>query len=205
MLLAAVSDIIAELGFDAMTDITVATTQALDAATDVLAALLNTEFDSSIQSDTFFVSDPPYRNGPAVQTEFRLNYGMVSAVASVLVSDTMQGLDDPSSCTDVTNNLIWDMDRGVGKDFLTPYRRQFVRINYTQGFPVSGTDPTSYDLTTVPGWLQSAAKTRAMLDMADSPALSEAAIKLDKRMMGLKLNSLLSRHLRYAPLALLPL
>ena len=205
MLLAAVSDIVEDLGFDSMTDINVAASMALDAATSVLASLLNTDFDQATLIDTFFVRFPPYRNGPAVQTEFRLNQGLVTSVLSAKSASKQPAFTDAASVTDVSSAIVWDLTKGVGKDFTTHYVDQFVQISYVCGFPVSSTDPISYDLTVVPDWLQNAAKTRAMIDLADSAVLAEASIKLDKHMLGLKLNALLSRRLRYAPMALLPL
>jgi hypothetical protein len=83
-----------------------------------------------------------------------------------------------------------------------------VRITYVAGFdsdPSSGAPPIKYLLTQVPAWLQEATKLRTLLALADSPSLSEAAIKLDTKVLTLQLNALLSRHLRYAPLSILPL
>jgi hypothetical protein len=96
-------------------------------------------------------------------------------------------------------------DKGIVKDYVTPYRRQFVQITYVAGFPADGAKPESYDLTKVPDWLQQAAKTAALLSLADSPALSEAQIKLDKTVLGIRYSSLINRKLRYAPLSILPL
>ena len=132
MLLASVSDILSDLGFDAMTDITASATLALDAAEAQLASVLNSEFEQGTFTDTFFVSAPPYRDGPVCETEFRLRRGLVQSLTSMVYAGTVAGL-------------------------------------------------------------------------ADSPALSEAQIKLDKTVLGIRYSSLINRKLRYAPLSILPL
>ena len=63
----------------------------------------------------------------------------------------------------------------------------------------------TYDLTQVPNWLQEAAKLLALLHLADSPTLTEANVKLEKLMLSQQLKALLSDHIRYAPMALLPM
>ena len=205
MLLASVADIVGELGFDSMTDINEAVIMALDAAEPQLSAILNTEFDSGTFIDTFYVPQPPYRDGPAVRTDFRLRRGVLSSVTSVLTTTDPTAFGDPTSYTDVTSVVTTLLDKGVIRDWQTHYNRQFVQITYAAGFGVSLTDPTSYNLTQVPSWLQEAAKLKAKITLADSPVLSEANIKLDKKMLGLAVGTLLSRHIRYAPAALLPM
>ena len=205
MLLASVNDILNDLGFEAMTDITASATLALDAAEAQLASVLNSEFDQGTFTDTFFVSEPPYLDGPACETEFRLRRGFVSSLTSVRYAGPVQDLMDPSAYNDVTATAQLHPDKGIVKDYVTRFRRQFVQIVYVAGFPEDGTNPASYDLTKVPDWLQQAAKTAALLSLADSPSLSEAQIKLDKTVLGIRYSSLINRKLRYAPLSLLPL
>ena len=205
MLLASVSDILSDLGFDAMTDITASATLALDAAEAQLASVLNSEFEQGAFTDTFFVSEPPYRDGPVCETEFRLRRGLVQSLTSMVYAGTVPGLTDSTLYVDVTATAQLHPDKGIVTDYVTPYRRQFVQITYVAGFPADGTNAESYDLTKVPDWLQQAAKTAALLSLADSPALSEAQIKLDKTVLGIRYSSLINRKLRYAPLSILPL
>ena len=54
-------------------------------------------------------------------------------------------------------------------------------------------------------WLQEAAKLLALLHLADFPTLTEANVKLEKLMLSQQLKALLSDHIRYAPMALLPM
>ena len=205
MLLALVSDLREQLGFDDMTDINFAITMALNGAEPQIAALLNTDFPQGTFTDTFYVERPPFQSGGAVSTEFRLRNGLVSALASVVWNPIVTGFSVPASNVDVTSVVQLHQDKGIVKDFTTRYRRVYVQITYTAGFAVDGGNPASYLLSSVPVWLQEAAKLRALLDLADSPALSEANIKLDTQLLGAQFQALLSRHLRYAPVSVLPL
>jgi hypothetical protein len=227
MLLASVTDILDALGFDAMTDITSAATMALDAAEAQLASTLDTDFTQGSYVDTFYVEEPPFRSGPAASTEFRLSHGLVSTLTSVIANGdptafgTSQTVTynngsgwpyafSPGENLDVTANcspqfLGQFKERGVVRDFMTRYCRTWVQISYTSGFPADGTNPASYDLTQVPDWLQQAAKTCALINLSGSPALSEANVKLDVPTLKVQFRSLLTRRIRYAPMALLPL
>ena len=225
MLLAAVADILSTLGFDPMTDITFAATQALDAAEEQLASLLNTEFAAGTYTDMFYVDEPTMTvRHHGFKTQFRLSRGFITtplATGSVLVNSqasmltgvasqigsTWGYVDVPTGDAniDVTTAMTVDSDRGLLTDIVNRYRKTYVQATYQAGFAVSGSDPTSYDLTVVPDWLQQAAKLCAMLALADSPSLSEAQIKIDKQLIGMQYNALMSRKLRYAPNSLLPL
>ena len=204
MFLAPVAEIRSQLGFDDMTDINAAIAMALNAAEPQLAAVLNTEFDRGTFVDTFYVSRPPFRDGPAVETEFRLRRGLVVSITSVLLSSDPTVFGVPASVVDITAVANLEADKGVVKDFKTRFERQYVQITYVAGF-AAAVDPLSYDLTQVPAWLQNAAKLKTLMGLADSAVLAEAKITIDTKMLGQQLNSLLSRKLRYAPLSILPL
>ena len=223
MLLASVNDIVAALGFDQMTDIQNAASMALDAAEAQLMAALDTDFEAGTFSDIFFVDEAPARGS----VEFRLSHGLVSSLTQVLANADPGGFDtDPVSTwssggwplrgyvagqnVDCTANCTPQLDqkakdRGVIRDILSRYRQTYVRVTYVAGFAADGTNPASYDLTQVPDWLQQAAKLNAMIGLADSPALSEASVKLDVKSLTNQYNALLGRKVRYAPLAVLPL
>jgi hypothetical protein len=205
MLLASVADVRSQLGFDDMTDINAAITMAMDAAEAQLAAILNTEFDKNSFVDTYFVREPPFRDGPAVETEFRLQRGMVQSLTQVVYAYQISDLSNSSAYTDTTSVSVLAADKGVVTDYQTHFMRQYVQISYTAGFDPDPSNTISYLLSEVPDWLQNAAKLRTMLSLADSPVLTEANIKLDKLMLQTQFNALVSRHLRYAPRALLPL
>ena len=205
MLLANPADIIAQLGFDSMTDINLATSMAMDAAEAYLSAQLNTSFLLSSYVDTFFVPAPRYQDGPAVSTEFRLSQGLLISTSSIYTAPTVAGL---ATGTEISANFTWngnDGDKGVIRDLTTRYVRQFVQITYTAGFAVDPDNPNSYLISSVPDWLQNACKLKTLVGLVDSPVLSEAQIKLDSKLLGLQLVQLLSRKLRYAPLSILPL
>jgi hypothetical protein len=223
LLLASVTDLLDDLGYTAMTDITYAVTDALLAASAELSAVLDTDFDAGTFIDTYYVQEPRYRSGPAAQVEFRLSHGLVTSLTQVLLSPDPTQFGNTTYTTDVTANVTVDNDRGVVKDFKTTstqnyvpagitnmafmsgYTRQFVQISYAAGLPVDANNAASYDLTQVPIWLNNAAKLAAKLYLADSPILSEASIKLDKQMLARQYDATLSRKKRYAPLSILPL
>jgi len=208
MLLAETADVISQLGFDSMTDINFAVSMAMDAAEPYLSAQLNTGFEKGTYVDTFFVREPRYRDGPAVSTEFRLRRGLVSSITSVLTNADPCGFGNLSADTltkNITDHVTLHSDKGVVKDFKTHYMSQWVQITYVAGFDTDPNTANSYLISEVPDWLQNACKIKTLIGLVDSPVLSEAQIKLDPRLLTQQLVSLLSRHLRYAPLSLLPL
>jgi hypothetical protein len=222
MLLAQVSDILSDLGFDAMTDITFAAVQALDAAEQQLAAAMDTEFEQGTFTDTFFVTEPRYRQGRVFQTEFRLNRAFVTSLTSIYANSSIDalygtasplgswsnpvvGTPTPDTTPDLSAFVTLEAEKGVIRDIRNPYRNQYVQITYTAGFPVDPSLPNSYLISAVPTWLQQAAKIAAMIALSDSPSLTEADIKVDTKLLGLTLNSLLGRKMRYAPMSILPI
>jgi hypothetical protein len=188
-----------------MTDITFAASMALDAATPQIEAMLNTSFAQNSYTETFFVAKPPYRDRQAFRTRFRLNNGFV-ALTSMKVSYQLSDFTTAGATpTDVTSSVTVDADRGVIDDIVNRYSSQYVRVAYTAGFPVDGTNADSYLLTAIPDWLQQAAKLRALIGMADDASLSEAGIKLDTKVLWPQFNALISRKMRYAPTAKMPI
>ena len=206
MLLALPSDVVSQLGFDNMADIAFAVQMAMDAAEPYLASQLNTDFGAGSYSDMFYIREPRYRDGSGYSTELRLHQGNITAITSVLVSSDVAGFaNGDSAVTDVTANVFVDNDKGIVKDFTTPYARQFIKISYTAGFATDPANPASYLISSIPDWLQNACKLKTLIGLVDSPALSEAQIKLDAKLLQSQLNALLSRKIRYAPIAALPL
>ena len=67
-----------------MTDINFAITTALDAAESQLEGRLETEFDQGTFIDTFYVREPPYHDGPAFETQFKLRRGLIASLTSVV-------------------------------------------------------------------------------------------------------------------------
>ena len=205
MLLASVADIRSKLGFDDMTDINCAITTALDAAESQLEGRLETEFDQGTFVDTFYVREPPYHDGPAFETQFKLRRGLIASLTSVVYADTAANLSVPGQTTNVTATVQLHPDRGVVKDFVTPYFRKYVQITYQAGFAADPNNAQSYLISSVPDWLQQAATLNCLIGMADSPVLSEAQIKLDTKVLGAQYDVLTARHLRFAPLSVPPL
>ena len=203
MLLAAVADIRSQLGFDDMTDVNAAISMAMDAAESMLASRLNTEFGKGTFVDMFYVRSPPFIDGQAVETQFRLRRGLISSLTSVIWSQQLSSFGDTSATTDVTVNAVLHPDKGIVKDFTTRYERTYVQLTYVAGFDLdtSVSPPVSYLLTEVPDWLQNAAKLLTLIGLVDAPILSEAGIKLNAKMLTDQFNTLTSIHLRYAPIS----
>jgi hypothetical protein len=90
-------------------------------------------------------------------------------------------------------------------DYQTAYDQQYVRFVYTAGFAGDGSDPESYDLSAVPSWLQEAAKLQALITLETHPSLESAGVKQDVQALRAELGVIIRQHLRYAPVALLPI
>lgn len=203
MLLAPVADILDELGFSDMEDITAAITAALHVADKTLQGMLATTFERQTSvSDTYYVMENGYQLGNSYQNQFRLSCGFVDTVVVKRASSLALLTDDP---TTYTSDVVVQADKGVVRDFTTNYERQFVRITYNAGFSADAEDPTYYNLTQVPAWLQEAAKIKAKIALCGNGALEGTATKLDVKSLSAQLNATVVQKLRYTPTALLPL
>jgi hypothetical protein len=229
MLLCTVARVLSDLGFDVsnMPNITNATIAALNFAEQTLASSLGTGFAQQTVTDQYFVHEPSLRRMGNVRTVFRLSQGFVNpnvALIGLLITKTGTLFDGQVGYLDYelvptmpspidvsqalsmlrSSNDALGFEKGVVVDQSNGYSNQWVSITYQCGFPVSQTDATSYDLTTVPQWLQTAAHLSARIALQSNPALEDPAIKLDTDYMRKQLDVLLAPHVRYAPYALLP-
>ena len=206
MRLASVQTIREQLGFDDMTDINAAIEMALNSVEPQIAALLGTRFERAAVVDTFWVAQPGFRQGRHVETEFRLSRGMLSSAPII----TYGYLPDGTNHTELANLRV-DLEKGVISDFLTSYQSNYVRVSYTAGFEpemTAGDNPTptgSYKLDQVPGWLQEAAKLKALIYLAGAEPIQEAGVTIDTKVLDAQLTSIINANQRYAPSALLPL
>jgi hypothetical protein len=199
-------DVIREsLGFEDMTDISEAVKSALDASEPLLASMLNTDFTAGEATDIYYLQEPGHEMGQMFVTEFRLTHGLLTELTAAHKASAMTVFDTADAENILTSGLIVDLEKGVIKDLSNRYSRQFVRFTYSYGLPVSEVDERSYDLTVVPLWLQEAAKTQALIFLADSAPVTEANIKLDKAVLGQQLRHQLARKVRYIPLGVMPL
>lgn len=193
MLLASVQEIREELGFDDMQDINSAIKMALNAAEALVGATLRTSFERRTVTDTFFVPRPSVSVGGNHKTEFLLSQGFVTGTPIVTPD----------------NGLVFLNEKGVARDLNTAYSNERVTITYEAGFEaqVSGDPPVqtgSYVLDQVPPWLKEAVKIKVLMMLAKLPAITEAGIELDVKMLDQQYGSLINTHIRYAPAALLP-
>lgn len=197
MLLYSVEKLREELGFDNMDDITNAITQALGAAETLIGSVLRTTFERKTVTDTFYVQEPSFQQGGLNQTEFLLSAGFLSGTPQV--TSSLKG--------DLSAVFKFDTDKGIARDYQTKYQEEIVTIEFTCGFePASADeDEVSYKLEQVPSWLQQAAKLKTMHLIAKLPALTEAGIQLDTGLLDQQFAALVNSHIRYAPLAILPL
>lgn len=199
MLLASVDEIRQELGFDDMPNITMAIGMAMHAAESLIGSTLRTSFERKTVTDTFYVNEPSFMQGGLNRTEFLLSAGFLSGTPVV-----------KSGGADLSDVFNFDPEKGVARDWETKYFDQIVTIEYICGFePQTAGDPPaatdSYKLDQVPSWLQQAAKIKTLLLIAKNPSLTEAGIQLDAGVLDQQYASLINGHIRYAPLALLPL
>lgn len=207
MLLAPVKELREFLGFDDMVDINTAITEALLMAEPELAAIIGTPFDSAQNVDTFWVGEPPLRNGRFVKTEFKLRRGFLASAPQVKVN-TDPSLFTAPSTTDVSSVVRTDLEMGKVVDLTTVYSQSYVEISYTSGFEIEVDEneaPTgSYVLAQVPAWLQQAARVKALILLSGSPVLKSADVSLDTKSLNSQLASILGGKLRYTPEAILP-
>lgn len=200
MLLASVTEIREQLGFDDMVNVVDAITGALEAAEPYFSSLLGTDFTEGAGLDLFYVPEPGFTDGAGCSTEFRLRHGFVTAVTSFGSSTTATG-----TLTDLSSGILVNAEKGVVTDIQTRFYRNYVKVGYTKGFPVDPTDPASYDLTKVPGWLIQAAKLYALVTLETHPIMEEAGIKQDTKALRTQMDMITRSHLRYTPVAFLPL
>jgi hypothetical protein len=200
MMLASVSEVRADLGFDDMPDINEAITAALHGTTHALASVLRTSFDKQSWADLFFVERSD--EGGVPSCDLRLSLGFVEPVSVVV---KVSPRPDMADAVVVTPNFVLRPDKGVISDYRRVYLREFVQCSYTAGFNVDDTDPESYDLAQVPPWLQEAAKLHAKIMLDDNPSLKEAGVNQSVYQMTQSLEAMLESHIRYVPWARLPL
>lgn len=209
MLLARVSDIRDEVGFDDMPDINAVITESLHAATAQIESILDTNFTAGTKTDVFFVEEPSdIRNNGAVNlTYFRLSNGLIGSVTEGLYASSYANLIGGIDTTDLlaATTVIVKNDIGTILDAQTVYANHFAKFTYSYGFEIDTDDPSSYVIDSVPLWLQLAAKARAKYLVKDAPIVKEANIELDSNMLEIEFKNLIGKHLRYTPLAKIPL
>lgn len=198
MRLSSVDTLRDELGFDNMSDINGAIKLALDAAEGIIASTLGTTLGRKTITDTFFAKTPGHQSGRLNLTEFRLSAGFLLGIPTI------------SGERVFPENISFDLERGVAKDWTTLYAENFVTFSYSAGFeeetigdPAVGTG--QYKLDQVPLWLQQASNLKGLQLIAKHPAVTEAGVVLDTTLLDLQYANLINAHIRYAPSALLPL
>lgn len=204
MLLASVTEVRDDLGFDDMTDITYAITEALHSAEATLGTLLNTSFERAEHVDLFWVAEPGFSQHPHHETQLRLRHGFLSGdpVVKRAVSPSAFGE------TNVTlmQGLLVDRDKGTLKDVGTAFSNDYLQVTYTAGFEKQeGANADSYKLDQVPSWLQKAAKLLTKIALAKHPSMENAGVELDVKALREEYAVLVNGRIRYAPVALLPL
>lgn len=203
MKLATVPSLQEDLGFTAnMTDFISAADEALEAATIELAAVLDTDFDRGTYTDYFYVDEPSRLDDFNYATEFRLSHGLLDSVSVFKYATTRA---DAINGTDLLSTLLINKDRGVIRDTAFQYNRSFVAVTYIAGFDPDPDYQEQYNINQVPKWLQRAAKMTARAILADHPTVTQAEIKIDAKAVRGQVAMLMSRYLRYAPVAKLPL
>jgi len=102
--------------------------------------------------------------------------------------------------TDIRVNF----EQGIISDWASDYYHEYIDITYDYGFDADSTNPDQYDLTQVPAWLQEAAKLIAMTHLASSASVQETGTTIDIATLSDQYKTIVNAHIRYAPLALIP-
>lgn len=204
MLLVTADALVEELGFDAMTDIKDAATGALHAATTVIEARLGTVFQERENVDRYYVNEPGYLQANSFVTEFRLTQGFVQEITRLVRAPAVNLLGH-SSAISYPGDVILDKEKGKVTDYTTFYSRHFVEIGYKAGFPVDFANEEAYDQEIVPEWLKQVAKLKATLLLSDHPVMTQSQIQIDTRTLNQQVELILTRNVRYTPVAMLPL
>lgn len=209
------------LGFEDMTDITLAIRTILPAVTASLEVALDTSFELSTAQEDFYV--PPHK-GPDVnghmEIKLRLNNGFIAPGTCVVTSGmTSQSLvTEPISIQTMTFRSYKDIEKGVLFDNRTFYagttRRlasidylagPYIRVAYTYGFDVEEGDPELYDQARVPQWLKDAAIIQSQMFLSGHPILKNAESVPDTDYLTKALRALLLSHQRFVPGSLIPM
>jgi hypothetical protein len=85
---------------------------------------------------------------------------------------------------------------------------RYISVRYTAGFAAAASPnaDNTFDLTTVPEWLQKAAEVKSIALMSDSPELDNKEGKIiDGKSFGRQYAAMIEDHVRYTPDARLPL
>ncbi len=212
MKLASVAAIRSGLGFDENADILAAIGETLDAAEPYIAARLNTpKFEKHTRVDKFYVAEPNMMQAGYGYTVFRLSSGLLTGAPSAAVR-----ADEPSFATTTTVTLESsnpdELERGLVKDLSTVYSDEFVRITYEVGFDADEDDPTSFDLSQVPDWLQTCARLQTIIALRNHPVIEQlglaknnSKLELDYKGLVKQFEMAMANHIRYAPNAFMPL
>lgn len=204
-MLASITDIRDQLGFDDMTDINDALTSAMVAATTWLQSKLNTRFDAGNQTDLFFMREASYIVGSSAQSEFRLRFGFIQSVSRIVTFQSPTDFDVATAYVDIAPVMQVHYEKGKLVDFTTRYANTYIRVDYAYGWAADGTDADLYDQSKVPDWLKEAARLKTLMSLNNYPSMQEANITLDPKTLGSQLHDLLSQHLRYMPASNLPI
>lgn len=204
MLLASVTEVRDDLGFDDMTDITYAITEAMHAAEVTLGTLLNTSFERADHVDLFWAAEPGFSQPPHHETQLRLRHGFVLGDPVVKRASAPSLFDDPG--VTLMTGLLVDRDKGTVKDVGTRFSNDYLQVAYTAGFEAQeGENADSYKLDQVPLWLQKAAKLLTKIAIVKHPSMENAGVELDAKALREEYATLVNGRVRYAPVALLPL
>lgn len=194
MMLVSVETVRDPLGFDDMVNINDAVTMALHAVTPQIAAALNTDFNRGTMTDIFWVREPTVEDGPHCQTEFRLSNGLLSAEPTMV-------LDSRALAFPLRSDLV----KGVLYDRGTPFANDYLEFTYTYGFLPDADNAEMFDQVQVPDWLKEMARISALRILASNPVITDVGATIDVVTLTMQYETLVSRHRRYAPAALLPI
>ena len=225
MRLALQSQVMAALGLANLPDYNNAVSSALEFATLGLENVLRTEFELTTTTDYFepnvfeplrklrlkrgFVLQGPTANGVPVTNP------QVIYAASPWAMKNGNTVDITSMCVfDYEKGVVWvrnlagDLSASGAMSRLASagyygLPGSSVSVSYSAGFPVSKADPTLFDLTIVPDWLQQLAQMRAQINLAQHPAIDVTKAVAGVSDLQSQFVSVVARKTRYTPDAIL--
>jgi len=200
------------MGMDSGQDTENAISDALEAATDDLAAQISNSFEPGSRQDDFVVS---FKEIPETSPIIKLGLrrGFLSASPTVVAA---RGPDEFGTSTEVSvTSFDVDVENGVvsfwksvdlGDGAYVSSRNQpnrstwWFRVSYDHGF-ASG-DGLTYD--DVPGWLTRAAQLQARISLNAHPSFVQAQAVTDVKSLLSQLSRIVASKTRYLPWAMLP-
>lgn len=219
MHLVALEEVRASIGFDDITDVNLALTRALNAATVSLEAKIRTKFALNENVvDVFFLPSVLRNSSPQQPSSYfevgagtymatlKLSQGFLTHIPVLTYSPTLSGLrDDPPTIEE--EHLLVDKEAGVIRVSGLDLSRMYVEVGYSAGFSAKAA-PNDHIFDEVPTWLSEAAALSSIISLdAYNPTLrhdDRVEAQAAGRELHTQLETLIEKYIRYFPDARTP-